>query len=72
MSPVDHVDAPITRRSLILMSSLMAASLLPTVIYLAFASSGLGSDSKAALLPLSLALSPILILPLRSGRRYMG
>jgi signal transduction histidine kinase/ActR/RegA family two-component response regulator len=64
MSPVDHVDAPITRRSLILMSSLMAASLLPTVIYLAFASSGLGSDSKAALLPLSLALSPILILPL--------
>lgn len=64
MSAVENVDSPITRRSLMLMGSLMAASLLPTVIYLAFASVASEPGWTAAMLPLSLALSPILTVPL--------
>ncbi len=64
MPSVENVDSPITRRSLMLMGSLMAASLLPSVIYILFASSSSGSVSTASMLPLSLALSPVLTLPL--------
>jgi signal transduction histidine kinase/CheY-like chemotaxis protein len=62
MSAVENVDLPISRRNLLLMGSLMAASLIPTVIYLAFASSAPGTTRT--LLPLALALSPALTLPM--------
>ncbi|HYX31912.1 MAG TPA: ATP-binding protein [Oligoflexus sp.] len=64
MSEVENVESPLTRRSLILLVSLMAASLLPTVGYLGLASSHLTFGSSASMLPLALALSPILMLPL--------
>ncbi|WP_176736967.1 ATP-binding response regulator [Oligoflexus tunisiensis] len=58
------MDSPITRRSLVLLTSLMAASLLPTLVYLTIASSRLPLWSPASMLPLALALSPVLALPL--------
>jgi len=60
----ENVGSPITRRSLILLTSLMAVSLFPTAIYLSYASSHPALWSVTSTLPLSLALSPILALPL--------
>jgi signal transduction histidine kinase/CheY-like chemotaxis protein len=62
MPAVENVDSPIPRRTLILLGSLMMASLLPTGLYLAFASGIPGPTST--MLPLALALSPVLTLPL--------